>query len=360
MFIFVLTFGVGKIYNVGMFSKEVMIIIAGVAAFASIFSVAIGVPTGMANNEFVAQIEQQAPLLPSVDFIQSWYACSLGAEDWNIYFETLAQLGFDTVILQSSFDNESGEVAYYESQTYPSGEYYSSTLELMLTSADKHNFDVYVGTYTPQNWWNTNYNDQYVADAIAVHNILFEEIYTKYHTHKSFVGWYYTPEMFSTILGYENQWIKLLNGVIDGIEKYGNGLPMIFSPYRGKYTSPFLEWGNTFDKVCKGVHFRKGDVLAPQDGFGAHSPNKQSYTVELYEFAQYCLNATEGTNLTLWINCELFSSRGQFCSKERMLQQFRLANAFCNKTLCFSFAHYAFAAEDKTLFEDYKEIYQAR
>lgn len=313
------------------------------------------------NKRVLAEIEEQEALFPSVDFIQSWYACSLTADDWNAYFDTLCSLGFDTVILQSVYRNDYGEsVAYYESDKIECDDSYSSTLELMLTSADAHDLDVYVGTYTPHDWWATNYNDEYVEEAIKVHNILFEEIYSKYSSHKSFVGWYYSPEMFSTFLGYEKQWIELLNGVIDGIEQYGNGLPMIFSPYRGKYTSPFLKLDDTFFKICSEVHFRKGDVLAPQDGFGAKSPDEQRNAVELYKFAKYCSDATKDTNLTLWINCELFSSKGQFCEKDRMIQQFKLANAFCDKTLCFSFAHYAFKAEDKTLFEDYKEIYQAR
>lgn len=338
--------------------RKTVIILAAVVACILIATIIIVATTQSKNKKILAEISNQNPLFPTVDFIQSWYACDLTAEEWDYYFDVLKSLGFDTVILQWIFSDDGGaNIAYYESETYPCDEYYSNTLELMLTSADNHDLDVYVGTYSPTDWWSTNYNDNYIQRIVDIHNTLFEEVYTKYHNHKSFVGWYYSPEMFSTFLGYEKQWIKLLNGVIDGIEQYGNNLPLIFSPYRGKYTSPFLELDNTFARICKQVKFRQGDILAPQDGFGAKSPKEQRNAVELYKFAKYCYDATKGTNLTLWINCELFSAKGQFCSSERMLQQFRLANAFCNKTLCFSFAHYAFKAEDKTLFNDYKNLY---
>lgn len=336
----------------------IVVIISGVLfiifSFIVVFSVIY-----IYNNHKTDEIEKQSPIFPSVDFIQSWYACWFTQYHWDKYFDLIVSLGFDTVILQTSFSNFNGEnIAYYESDKFPCDESYSTTLELMLSSADNHNLNVYVGTYTPEDWWHTDYNDQYIEKVKDLHNTLFEEIYNKYGTHKSFVGWYFSPEIFTNIFGYEKQWIKLLNLVIDGIERYGNSLPLVFSPYRGIGSMPFLSLDNTFNKICKEVNFRIGDVIAPQDGFGSESPDKQSYIIDLYNFQKYCYDAIEGTNLTLWINCELFSTDGVFCSSERMLQQFKLANVFCDKTLCFSFVHYCIKEDDKTLFEDYSRVYK--
>lgn len=355
-----MTFTWEKNYNKIMKRRRVIVVASVLLVLVIIAIISIAVPLQLKNKALLAEIEQQAPLFPSVDFIQSWYACTLTEEDWNDYFDTLSDFGFDTVILQTTFSEDGGEnIIFYESDKLKGELCYSYTLGRMLNFADLHGINVYIGTYTPYDWWSSNYSDKYIENVVDVHKILFEEIYAKYHLHESFIGWYYSPEMFSTFLGYEKQWIKLLNGVIDGIEHFGAGLPLIFSPYRGKATSPFLDLDDTFSRICSEVHFRNGDILAPQDGFGAKSPSEQGNIVELHKFAKYCSDAIAGTCLTLWINCELFSSKGQFCNQERMLQQFKLSNIFCDKTLCFSFAHYAIKAEDKTLLNNYQSLYQA-
>lgn len=313
------------------------------------------------NNRINAEIDEYEPLFPSVDFIQSWYACRLTESDWNDYFDLIASVGYDTVILQTVYDDNKDDenLIFYESRSGIAGnDCYNYTLGRMLEAADVHGINVYVGTYTPYDWWGTSYNDEYVSEVIKTHEVIFDDVFGKYGEHPSFAGWYFAPEIFTTVLGYEKQWIKILNGVIDGIEKYGNGLPMIFSPYRGKVSSPFLELTSTFKKICSSVDFRKGDILAPQDGFGSRSPNDRTNCLELYKFAKYCAEAIKNTDLTLWINCELYSSEGQFCYGERMLKQFKLANVFCDKTLSFSFAHYAFKPEDKSLLNTYLKIYE--
>lgn len=341
-------------------SKQKTIIAA--ICFAVFITVVWGIfvmNTTAYNKKLVEETDERTPLFPSIDFVQGWYAKTLSEQQWNDYFDLLKQFRFDTVILQNSILETDGEkYSLWQDDILGCNRKYEKTLGLMLKCADNKNISVYVGTFCPQEWWQTNFNDEFVNKLAATHTKIFASITQKYSQHKSFAGWYFSPEMYTTDKDYTANWAKLLNSVIDGIEAYGNGLPMIFSPYHSSYASRDVTTNNTFAKLLSAVHFRKGDVFAPQDGFGAKSANKQTDIGELYAFAKICRNAAENSAVTLWLNCEMFSNNpnGQRATAERLEQQFKLASAFCDKTLCFSFAHYVYKENNKTLYNDYANL----
>lgn len=235
---------------------------------------------------------------------------------------------------------------------------YSYTLERLLTAADKHDLNVYIGTYDPKDWWKSDYDDEYISTLADVTNAVFKAVTARYSSHRSMKGWYFTPEMYVNDKGYEDAWAKLLNLTISGIERYGNNLPMIFSPYCNDYSSGCQTAAESFTRLLRKVNFRPSDVFAPQDGFGALKKDVSAAELsKRYDFVKSCSEAAKSADVNFWLNCELFTnSANEYASKNRMIGQFKLADVFCEKTICFSFAHYAFRPLDKTLFNDFKSI----
>lgn len=61
--------------------RKTVIILAAVVACILIATIIIVATTQSKNKKILAEISNQNPLFPTVDFIQSWYACDLTAEE---------------------------------------------------------------------------------------------------------------------------------------------------------------------------------------------------------------------------------------------------------------------------------------
>lgn len=305
------------------------------------------------------KVNEKPPLLPTIDFIQSWYARTLTDEKWDDYMSELKKSGVESVILQSVMtDYNDGVLLFFNDDNFFGDKRYSYTLEKMLSSADRHGVGVYIGTYCPDDWWTTDYNDKYVTDLANAHKGIIKSVAEKYLTHSSVKGWYFSPEFYYNVKGYEDNWAKLLNLTIDCIRQYGNDLPLIFSPFYDKPAFAGIIASESIKKLINGVNFRQGDVFAPQDGFGKLGKNVSDIELGLeYGFVKACADAVKNSNVSLWLNCELFTSEeDEKASYDRMLKQFKISGAFSEKTLCFSFSHYAVKDDDKTLYNDFNRI----
>lgn len=311
--------------------------------------VAGGALVGLAisNRHACAVVAQSDMLFPTVDFVQGWLARRYSSSDWDAYFKILANAGFDSVILQSTVNVGEHNFLFFDDGGVFGSNFirrFSNTLELMLSAADDNDFCVYVGTVNDSDWWDQrNYADADFCQTLADrHAMLFKTISQRYAHHKSFAGWYYTPEMYTNAMDYEKNWIPLLNKVIDSLNATTTAnLPLIISPYYSNWASRSMHDTTTFKQILTKVHFRANDIFAPQDGFGNESPTETDNLARLLDYEQSCFEAAQQANVTMWINVELFfSDEYTVASMERIQSQLRMANMFCDKVACFSFSHY--------------------
>lgn len=286
-------------------------------------------------------------LFPSVDFLQGSLAKKFSDEDWQDYFTYLAAAGYNAVILQGFLVERQPDTTF----TFDNGklvatkQFYSfeNVLDKLLEHAEKHDFDIYIGTYSPCDWWTeTNYSDaDYIDKLVRNHEQLIRYISYKYGANKRFVGWYITPEMYTNRFGYERYWASLLNGIIAAIEANVDK-PLMISSFYSTYATKNIRTDTTFAKLIAAVNFRQCDIFAPQDSFGGNAPEQLFDLSEKYDYLSACAEAAKLKNMQFRINCEFFTSDNDVrtASDERLKQQFALANIFCDKAVSFSFSHY--------------------
>lgn len=308
----------------------------------------LGLTSCKTSAEVGTTVEGSDMLFPSVDFIQNWLALSYSDEDWDTYFGYMSDAGFDSVILQSIVSREEGGTIIYFEDDGAFGDVdrtYSYTLGRLMDAADRNGFKVYVGTADCYKWWwPFNYAKEDYRDGLAeAHGIIFDKVCKNYGDHECFAGWYYTPEMFTNIFDFESDWILLLNDVIDRLNACPKGdLPLMISPFYNSLSSLALSDHSTYADILEGVNFRPGDIFAPQDSFGFESKDYQDYLDKIYDYEKTCYEAAQKAGLQLWINIEIFTKKGSYdvATQERMVQQFKMANLFSDKAVCFSFSHY--------------------
>lgn len=279
--------------------------------------------------------------IPTIDFMQPWAFYNKSVEELTSHFAILANEGFNTVIIQSTASYEKGEpqACYYNSQTqFP--QYHPDFLQNVLQAAKTNGIKVVAGTCSDDYWWKCARHSYNNATLQMLYKQETENI--KELLQYDIDGLYYTNEMFSNPFGYEGQWIKHLNSIIQFIEEQSPQMPVWISPFN---SSAFLQSCNSkvkmWDRFFKEVNFRKGDLFLLQDGFGnLPSSPTQKQCQEVYDLdlqIRNCCLANSKADFAL--NIEYFSKDG-YATQQRIMLQTEYANKLGNAIACFSYSHY--------------------
>ncbi|MBQ9898487.1 MAG: DUF4434 domain-containing protein [Ruminococcus sp.] len=297
--------------------------------------------------------EAEAPHRFTASFLQGWHCRDWTQERWEEEFSAAKSAGFDSLILQSTFDytredctgDKQDPASYGKTDTYcmfPSAveaTYHSSqnggdALELALNAAKATGMQLWLGTVSDDIWWSygwgapTSYFTDWSSSNAELCSGLVTEMWERYGSDygEQIAGWYYNNEIWNietACSGSDNgEYARIIgeniSATVAAIEQSCPGKPLMLSPFYNTDLSTPEQYGSFISDVISASGLRPCDIYAPQDGGRAsYSPGV------IRKWAEVQKNAVDG-RLHFWINNESFSVDTQLMKNERMpIDQFR-------------------------------------
>ena len=221
---------------------------------------------------------------------QNW-----GAEEWAIEFDTMRQVGIDTVIIiRAGY----GPQAIFNSWTLrehramlPVRE---NLAQLFLDLAEKNQMKLFWGIYDPGDWM---VNTQQTLD---LNRRFMNEVHEEFGEHPAFAGWYITFELSRNNPGQ----VDLVMAAGQHAKLLTPDLPTMISPYIAGNKAPQSEhqisreqhageWSEIFHRIHDVI-----DIVAFQDGHIDY--------VDLPDYLATNLALARQAGITCWSNTESF------------------------------------------------------
>ncbi len=316
-------------------------------------------------------------------FIQNWYCRDWTYRRWEQEFAAAGSAGFDSLILQSSYDIVRGECAgdKKDVSAYPSASgfcmfpsvhdaaYHSSqnngdALELALQAAKAADMQLWIGTVNDDMWWKygwgapDSYFEDWCEDNAELCSGLITEIWERYGEDygNQIAGWYYTNEIwnidaacdgsdngeYARIIG------KNINAAIEAVNKSCPEKPLLISPFYNTDISSSQQFGSFISDVIAAAGFRAADIFAPQDGGGREYPPDV-----IREWAEAQKKAVDG-RMHFWLNNECFGKEMTALSVEQLRENYCAAADLAENNIIFSWNHYY--ASDSSLNSQFAEF----
>ncbi|MEG1743263.1 MAG: DUF4434 domain-containing protein, partial [Clostridia bacterium] len=202
--------------------------------------------------ERTSLLSDELPLLCkpklSGDFIQPWLCANWNAAQWENHCKLLKKVGFEFVILQCTTAKKDKKYTefYYPSQmannplfSVDGCKIYPNCLKNALDTARKIGMKIMIGVGDNSNeWWECKFRDKnwYTNEANAI-NRSVKEIYDLYYKDYAdvFMGWYWSPEMYTSKSDNEIFWSKMLSLTLDYMTKLDSSIPCMISPFISSY-----------------------------------------------------------------------------------------------------------------------------
>lgn len=302
-------------------------------------------------------------------FIQSWMTSIWDDERWAEEAENMKKAGIEYLVLQSladkAYKNQGGQWnVYYDCdvEALKDATFVGDCLEPALKACQAAGIKVFVGLSMFDDFWSEAGMGSLYQDVCAIAGDMAEDIYNKYgEKYKdALYGWYYTPEISN---GFLCQFtlggiIRGINKIIDRLNGIDETMPLLMSPFYSEYiaTGPVVTLCN-YVRFFNKVHFRDGDIFAPQDAIGAKWTREKSLemTWKVYKAAFDTCKA----DIKLWANCENFDGAisseilgGALSPKisentsnvtatlDRFVRQMDVASKYAENIITFSYNHY--------------------
>lgn len=295
-------------------------------------------------------------------FLQSWMSCYWTEDRWAEEVDNMENAGIKYLILQDTanlLDDGTWEV-FYDSDldVFDGAEYVQDVIDSALNACEGTDIQIFAGLAMFNDWWITAGISADYSVVCSVMADMVTEITAKYGNHDNFYGFYFTPEI-SNAVNMDitlNSIIKGVNTVIDAVPA---DIPMMLSPYFTNYLSlsSVLTAEASWTKFINNVHFRDGDILAPQDAVGAQWIKEKDLKKvwKMYSVAVSKANV----DLRLWANCENFTlaradglgsglisppatlnESSVPCTIDRFTRQMEIASHYAENIITFSYNHY--------------------
>ena len=302
-------------------------------------------------------------------FIQSWMTCVWDDARWAEEAGNMKKAGIEYLVLQSladkAYKKEGGQWSVYyntDVEVLKDATFGGDCLEPALKACQNAGIKVFVGLSMFDDFWSEAGLGSLYQDVCRVAGDMMEDIYNKYgEKYKdTLYGWYYTPEISNGFLCQLtlDGIIKGINHIIDRINEVDASKPLLMSPFYSEYisTGPMVTLCN-YVKFFNRVHFRDGDIFAPQDAIGAKWTREKSLdmTWKIYKAAFDTCPA----DIKLWANCENFDGAiasetlgGLLSPKiteyksnitatlDRFVRQMDVASKYAENIITFSYNHY--------------------
>lgn len=318
-------------------------------------------------------------------FIQNWYCRDWTLERWVQEFSAAESAGFDSMIIQSTYDIVRGECpdggnkhdpsSYSSVQSfcmYPSEhetDYHSSqnngdALELALKAAKETGMKLWLGTVSDDMWWNygwgppDTYFENWSISNAGLCKDLINEMWQRYGENygEQIAGWYYTNEIWnidSACLGTDNgEYARIIgeniSSCIDAVNRSCPDKPLLISPFYNADICTSTQFTDFMSDVISNAGFRPIDIYAGQDGGG------REYTSDVIrEWALAQKKAVDG-RMRFWINNECFDSNLTPKSVAELRENYSSTADISEGNIIFSWNHYY--ASDPNLNGEFTEF----
>jgi hypothetical protein len=229
--------------------------------------------------------------------------------------------------------------------------------ETILSYADSHQIDVYVGLWEDENFTYAKINDTYLKAAAEKNKQLAKKVWPLFRTHPSFKGWYIPNEMWN-IRSADLEKAKLLGRFLSSISKFlkndltrpsplqnkARAMQILIAPYFNprvdKIHSPPDEVRSVYGEILKdsGVN-----VVVLQDRVGAlgWNPVKDHLRYYFEAFRETCKSANP--QIDLWAVVEIFESDGintKPSDGSHLKDQLCIESGYAAKTIAFDYYHF--------------------
>ncbi len=295
-------------------------------------------------------------------FLQSWMSCYWTEDRWAEEVKNMENAGIKYLVIQDTanlLDDGTWEVFYQSDlDVFENAEYIQDVVSSALKACNGTDIQVFVGLAMFNDWWITAGISADYSVVCGVMADMVTEITEKYADHDNFYGFYFTPEI-SNAVNMDitlNSIIKGVNTVIDAVPQ---DIPVMLSPYFTNYLSlsSVLTAEINWTKVINKVHFRDGDILAPQDAVGAQWI-KEKDLENVWKMYSIAVEKAD-VDLRLWANCENFTlaradgigsglisppatlnESSVPCTIDRLARQMDVASRYAENIITFSYNHY--------------------
>ncbi len=295
-------------------------------------------------------------------FLQSWMSSSWSVDRWEEEVENMEHARIKYLVIQDTanlLDDGTWELFYYSDlDVFKNTECVQDVVESALIACEGTDIQVFVGLAMFNDWWLTagiSADYSVVCDVMAD---MVTEMTAKYSGYDNFYGFYFTPEISNTVNMdlTLNSIIKGVNTVMDAVPE---DIPMMLSPYFSNYLSlsSVLTAEANWTRFIKKVHFRDGDIFAPQDAVGAQWIKEKDLN-KVWKMYRTAVDSAE-VDLKLWANCENFTlaragglgsgivtppetlnTSSVPCTIDRLVRQMDIASRYAENIITFSYNHY--------------------
>ncbi|MBV9505001.1 MAG: DUF4434 domain-containing protein [Acidobacteriia bacterium] len=283
----------------------------------------------------------------------------LPRELWGKEFDYMREAGMDTVVVLAvgHLHSDSADPLRYspspDGLLFPSrwvsSAHVDDRLEMVLSLADERGIKVYIGSLQTESDWTTGLE---LAALRAYNKRIAAEIVERYHSHRSFVGWYFPQEIWMN-------WVKYYGSGYygtDSLRDFVADMREIDSHKLTAATVVFKKEGNglmpalasdELESVMTGfLQTTRVDLLMPQDGAGAAAGAAPIAELPSYFAAMAKARDKSGAGTALLAIIETFTSapglsndRYSPAGISRIEQQLNAVGPYVSGSISWIFGH---------------------
>ena len=255
-------------------------------------------------------------------------------------------IGIDYLIFAPSVSvDKNGKTQYLYPSSYSrkSERPSKDLIDMCLRNAKKAGIKVFIGLNMNDKWWSADFLEDWMYKQMNEGNKVADELVSKYKGKygDTMYGWYWPWEVDNAHAASAENRTALANAVninLDHLNIITPDMPFMMSPYMNSKSGTADDNYKMWSSVLSKIHFRNGDIFAPQDGVGAGGLTVYQLS-EWFEKIRQAVNTKPG--LKLWANVESFDSRFWTSAPlSRYIQQLDKVNPYVNKIITFAYPHY--------------------
>jgi hypothetical protein len=300
------------------------------------------------KKEYCYTFEQKAHPYPTVEgtFIQDWLTESWDDCRWQKELTSLKKIGINYLILAPSVSvDKNGRIRYIYPSLYSKRNERSpkDVIDICLRNAKRVGMKVFLGLNMDDKWWSANFSEDWLYKQMEIGNKIADELVSKYKNKygDTMYGWYWPWEVdnvHAVSAEYQTILEKAININLDHLNKITPDMSFMMSPFANSKLGTADDNCKMWSSILPKVHFKDGDIFAPQDGVGAGGVNVDQLPT-WFEKMRQAVNTKPG--LKFWANVESFDARFWTSAPlSRYIDQLDNVNTYVNKIITFAYPHY--------------------
>lgn len=267
---------------------------------------------------------------------QNW-----SASDWEKDFETMAQIGIDTVVLIRGGLNKR---TLFPTKLFDN-KFCPDLAKLFLDLAHTHGIKLFFGTYDSGEFFGRKVTPD---SEFKINKLFIQEVMERYGDHPALYGWYICQEPYGDQPGIK-EYFSMIASFLKQLKPHA---PILISPcFPSIDKRPLVEFRESWLKILKET---EGfiDYIAFQDGT---CPSIEMLGPYLKAASEFC----KEMNVGLWSNAETFQ-RGLSWNfppvdYRLLFDKLAIASKYVSKIITFEFSHFMSPNSD---FPSARKLYQ--